>query len=58
MRPAWVRSSRTCEPFLEEADVVMVDGTFWTDDEMIRLGISKKRARDIGHLAAVRRRAA
>jgi pyrroloquinoline quinone biosynthesis protein B len=36
--------------FLEEADCMMVDGTFWTDDEMIRLGISKKRARDIGHL--------
>jgi len=29
---------------------VMVDGTFWTDDEMIRLGVSKKRAREIGHL--------
>ncbi|HEY5929517.1 MAG TPA: pyrroloquinoline quinone biosynthesis protein PqqB [Burkholderiales bacterium] len=38
------------KPFLEEADVLMVDGTFWTDDEMIRLGVSKKRARDIGHL--------
>jgi pyrroloquinoline quinone biosynthesis protein B len=38
------------KPFLEEADCLMVDGTFWTDDEMIRLGISKKRARDIGHL--------
>ena len=38
------------EPLLREADVVMVDGTFWTDDEMIRLGISKKHARDIGHL--------
>jgi pyrroloquinoline quinone biosynthesis protein B len=37
-------------PFLEEADVLMVDGTFWTDDEMIRLGLSKKHARDIGHL--------
>jgi pyrroloquinoline quinone biosynthesis protein B len=38
------------KPFLQEADCVMVDGTFWTDDEMIRLGVSKKRARDIGHL--------
>ena len=38
------------KPFLEEADVLMVDGTFWTDDEMIRLGLSKKHARDIGHL--------
>lgn len=35
---------------LEEADCVMVDGTFWTDDEMIRLDISNKRARDIGHV--------
>ena len=32
------------------ADAVLVDGTFWTDDEMIRLGLSKKSARDIGHL--------
>jgi pyrroloquinoline quinone biosynthesis protein B len=29
---------------------VLVDGTFWTDDEMIQLGVSRKRARDIGHL--------
>ena len=36
---------------MASADVVMVDGTFWTDDEMIRLGLSKKTARDIGHLA-------
>jgi pyrroloquinoline quinone biosynthesis protein B len=33
------------------ADAVLVDGTFWTDDEMIRLGLSKKTARSIGHLA-------
>ncbi len=32
------------------ADAVMVDGTFWTDDEMISLGLSQKTARDIGHL--------
>jgi len=35
---------------MRSAACVLVDGTFWTDDEMIRLGISKKRARDIGHL--------
>jgi pyrroloquinoline quinone biosynthesis protein B len=35
---------------MQSAACVMVDGTFWTDDEMIRLGISAKRARDIGHL--------
>jgi pyrroloquinoline quinone biosynthesis protein B len=32
------------------ADAVLVDGTFWTDDEMIGLGLSRKTARDIGHL--------
>lgn len=32
------------------ADAVMVDGTFWTDDEMKSLGLSRKSARDIGHL--------
>jgi pyrroloquinoline quinone biosynthesis protein B len=37
-------------PLMAEADAVMVDGTFWTDDEMVRLGISTKRAREIGHL--------
>ncbi len=36
--------------FLAEADCVMIDGTFWTEDELIRLGISNKRARDMGHL--------
>ncbi len=32
------------------ADVVLVDGTFWTDDEMARRGVGTQRARDIGHL--------
>ncbi len=32
------------------ADCVLVDGTFWRDDEMPRLGLSSKTARDIGHL--------
>jgi pyrroloquinoline quinone biosynthesis protein B len=31
-------------------DCLLVDGTFWTDDEMIRLGVGRKRAREIGHL--------
>jgi pyrroloquinoline quinone biosynthesis protein B len=35
---------------MQSAACVLVDGTFWTDDEMVRLGISSKRARDIGHL--------
>ncbi len=35
---------------MAEADCVMVDGTFWTDDEMIVAGLSANTARDIGHL--------
>ncbi|MBT2299640.1 pyrroloquinoline quinone biosynthesis protein PqqB [Variovorax paradoxus] len=35
---------------MANADAVMVDGTFWTDDEMVRLGVGAKRAREIGHL--------
>jgi pyrroloquinoline quinone biosynthesis protein B len=35
---------------LQSATCVLIDGTFWADDEMIRLGVSRKRARDIGHL--------
>jgi len=32
------------------SDCVLVDGTFWRDDEMPHLGLSNKSARDIGHL--------
>ncbi|MGE5652382.1 pyrroloquinoline quinone biosynthesis protein PqqB [Noviherbaspirillum sp. UKPF54] len=38
------------EPYLAEADCVLLDGTFWTDDEMIQLGLSGHTARAIGHL--------
>jgi pyrroloquinoline quinone biosynthesis protein B len=32
------------------ADIVLIDGTFWSDDELIHTGRSKKTAREIGHL--------
>lgn len=35
---------------MRSADCVLVDGTFWQDDEMITLGISPKTGRSIGHL--------
>ncbi|HVS23783.1 MAG TPA: pyrroloquinoline quinone biosynthesis protein PqqB, partial [Gammaproteobacteria bacterium] len=35
---------------MRSAACVLVDGTFWTDDEMLALGVAKKRAREIGHL--------
>jgi pyrroloquinoline quinone biosynthesis protein B len=35
---------------MRRADCVLVDGTFWRNDEMIRLGLSQNTAADIGHL--------
>ncbi len=35
---------------LAASDVVLVDGTFWRDDELAQLGISTRSARDMGHL--------
>jgi pyrroloquinoline quinone biosynthesis protein B len=35
---------------MRAADCVLVDGTFWSDDEMIALGFSNKTGRSIGHL--------
>ncbi|GGD85343.1 pyrroloquinoline quinone biosynthesis protein PqqB [Caballeronia grimmiae] len=36
---------------MRAADLLLVDGTVWTDDEMIRLGLTKKTGADMGHLA-------
>jgi pyrroloquinoline quinone biosynthesis protein B len=38
-------------PIFATADCLLVDGTFWSDDEMIRQQISGKRAQEMGHLA-------
>jgi pyrroloquinoline quinone biosynthesis protein B len=32
------------------SDLLLVDGTFWRDDDLARLGISTRTARDMGHL--------
>src|SRR5229473_3309779 len=32
------------------SDLVLMDGTFWSDDELTKTGRSKKTAREIGHL--------
>ncbi|EGL53600.1 metal-dependent hydrolase of the beta-lactamase superfamily I [Methylophaga aminisulfidivorans MP] len=36
--------------YMANADMVLVDGTVWTDDEMSHEGISNKRAQEMGHL--------
>jgi pyrroloquinoline quinone biosynthesis protein B len=35
---------------MQAAEVVLMDGTCWSDEEMIGMGLSAKRARDMGHL--------
>ncbi|WP_175720239.1 pyrroloquinoline quinone biosynthesis protein PqqB [Burkholderia anthina] len=35
---------------MRSADLLLVDGTLWTGDEMTRLGLSTKTAADMGHL--------
>jgi pyrroloquinoline quinone biosynthesis protein B len=32
------------------SDLVLVDGTFWREDELALLGISERRAHDMGHV--------
>jgi pyrroloquinoline quinone biosynthesis protein B len=36
---------------LAESDLVLVDGTFWRQDELALLGISERTANDMGHVA-------
>jgi pyrroloquinoline quinone biosynthesis protein B len=35
---------------MDGADCVFFDGTFWSSDELIRLGLGTKRAEDMAHL--------
>ncbi|MEQ1560998.1 MAG: pyrroloquinoline quinone biosynthesis protein PqqB [Methyloglobulus sp.] len=35
---------------MQNADCILVDGTFWSENEMIELGLSKKPAAEMGHL--------
>ena len=35
---------------LAASDLVLIDGTFWREDELARLGISDRSAHDMGHV--------
>jgi pyrroloquinoline quinone biosynthesis protein B len=35
---------------LGDADLILFDGTFWSDDELVTLGVSARRAREMDHL--------
>jgi pyrroloquinoline quinone biosynthesis protein B len=43
------RNSEWTKP-AASSDIVLMDATFWSNDELIRTGRSKKTAREIGHL--------
>lgn len=49
--PGLGRIEAQVDEIFTQADCLLVDGTFWSDDEMLRLKISTKRAQDMGHLA-------
>ena len=42
--------SRAVDDFVAGCDCLIVDGTFWSDREMISLGLSQRTAREMGHL--------
>ncbi|HTA91051.1 MAG TPA: pyrroloquinoline quinone biosynthesis protein PqqB [Polyangiaceae bacterium] len=47
--PAAGATSRAVSQALNAADVVFFDGTFWSSDELIKLGASERRAEDMAH---------
>ncbi|MDD2728037.1 pyrroloquinoline quinone biosynthesis protein PqqB [Malikia sp.] len=48
--PGLGRIDDNTRALMTQADVVLIDGTFWSEDEMIRLGLSSKPAAEMGHL--------
>jgi pyrroloquinoline quinone biosynthesis protein B len=48
--PGLAEVTAELEAILAECQCVLVDGTFWRDEELVSAGISHKRARDMGHL--------
>lgn len=48
--PGLARIEAHLEAAMHAADVLLVDGTCWTDDEMSRRGVGARRALQMGHL--------
>ena len=48
--PGLGRMEPAVEAAMRAADVLLLDGTFWTEDEMINLGLSSKPASEMGHI--------
>ncbi|HQT19177.1 MAG TPA: pyrroloquinoline quinone biosynthesis protein PqqB [Thiobacillus sp.] len=48
--PGLAHVDQAAQEALAGATCVMVDGTFWTEDEMLTAGLSRKMAAEMGHL--------
>jgi pyrroloquinoline quinone biosynthesis protein B len=48
--PALPAITKKLEDWVAGCDCLVVDGAFWSDHEMISLGLSKRTARDMGHV--------
>jgi len=48
--PGLARISPVVKAYMSKADCVLVDGTFWRDDEMVYAGVGTKLASEMGHL--------
>lgn len=46
----YAAASATADLELAEHDVVLFDGTFYREDELVRLGLSRSHARDMAHV--------
>jgi pyrroloquinoline quinone biosynthesis protein B len=42
--------NKAVNDFIEDCDCLLVDGTFWSEREMISPGLSKRSAREMGHV--------
>lgn len=48
--PTLVNITPEIEACLQKADILMVDGTFWSEDELVKMGAAKRDAGSMGHL--------
>jgi len=48
--PGIVETTPLVEQMLDQADVALIDGTLWLDDEMITAGVGSKLGSEMGHM--------
>lgn len=48
--PGLAQTDETVRHYLERTDCLMLDGTFWSNDEMASVGLGARLAKDMGHL--------